>query len=96
MITKVYLYSDGEWDSEVDSSMDTESTLVVIFGCSDIGLVQEGYDEIISKFPNSIIMGCSTAGEIYQDELHKKSLSVAVMKFQKSKIKLNVTSEICN
>ncbi len=90
MIKETYLYYNEKWDKKVDSSLDGEDSLVIIFGSSYLVKLQKGFDEIISKFSNSIIIGCSTAGEIYEKKLYEHSLSVVVMKFEKTKIKLNV------
>ena len=90
MITKLYSYVGGEWDSKLDKLLDSDNTLVVVFGSSNIEPVKDGFDELVSLFPNSLIIGCSTSGEIYKNELHEKSLSVAVTKFEESKIRLNV------
>ena len=39
-------------------------------------------------FPNSVVMGCSTAGEIYADELHDDSLVVSVARFERTRLRL--------
>ena len=88
MIRTTYLYKNKSWNSTLDSTLDSKNTLVICFGSANKESVKLPLDEIYASFSQSIIIGCSTAGEIYQDELHEESLSVAVIQFEKSKIKL--------
>jgi len=90
MIAETYLYNEGNWNKILNSSLDSENSLVVIFGCSRMTKAIQGFDEIVSTFSNSVIIGCSTSGEIYEDELYENSLSVVVMRFEKTKLKLSV------
>jgi hypothetical protein len=89
MKREIYLFEDNSWDKELDSSFDSQNTLIICFACSDYTKIQKALDDINTKFPNSLVIGCSTSGEIYSDELYEDSLSVAIMKFEKSSLKLN-------
>ncbi len=82
------LYTDGKWEKTLNSSLDSANTLITIFGGTDFEKNEVGFKEVVSHFPNSVIIGCSTAGEIYEEEFHSGSLSIAVAKFEKTKIKL--------
>ena len=88
MIRKTYLYEDYCWNKDLDEDLDSANTLIICFGCSDYSIIKNGLKDISEKFTNSIIIGCSTAGEIYHDELYEESLSITIIKFEKSKIKL--------
>ena len=88
MIRKTYLYENSSWNDSLDGTLDSLNTLVICFGSSEYDLIKTGMDEIYHVFKNSIIIGCSTAGEIYNNELYENSLSIAVIKFEKSMIKL--------
>ncbi|DAB30576.1 MAG TPA: hypothetical protein CFH84_03270 [Sulfurimonas sp. UBA12504] len=90
MQIKTYLYMDKKWSEPLDVSMDSSNTLVVVFGSTDIVSIQEGLDTLILLYKNATIMGCSTSGEIYKNEVYDASLSVAVVKFEKSTFKLVV------
>lgn len=60
---------------------------VLVFG--DLALIEkkEVFDKIKEIFKNSYIMGCSTAGEIYNNNLVKQeSLSITAIEFEKSEI----------
>ncbi len=79
---ETYRYlSEKGWNSPLDRSLDSENSLVVLFGDSNIDESHPGFKELLNAFPLSGIVGCSTAGEIYEDELLTDSLVAAVMKF---------------
>jgi len=82
MIKKSYIFEDGKWDTEIDGSLDSQSTLVVCFGSTNFDDIKDGFNNISTNFKNSIIIGCSTSGEIHNDLLYTSSLSVMVMKFE--------------
>lgn len=82
----VNLYENGMWKKELDSSLDSENTLITVFGDSEFTKNEQGFKELCEKFPNAIITGCSAGGEIYEDELHDGSLSIAISKFEKTKL----------
>ncbi len=84
-----YLYKNGVWNKELDGSLDSEQTLILCFGTSNHPLIEEAFNYLSSIFKNSTIIGCSTSGEIYQDELFEGCLSVAILKFEKTRFKLN-------
>lgn len=88
MDTKSYIYEDGEWDLSLDESLDSENTLVVCFGSTNFDDIKDGFEELISVFKSSKIIGCSTSGEIYDDLVYESSLSIVVMKFKKTTLKL--------
>lgn len=88
MKRETYLFSDGCWDKNLDSALDSKNTLIVCFGSSEFSFVAEALDDLAKVFSNSIIVGCSSAGEIYGEEVYEKTLSVAIMRFEKSNIEL--------
>lgn len=89
METKSYIYEDGEWSSSFDETLDSENTLIVCFGSTNFDDIKSGFDELTATFKNSIVIGCSTSGEIYDDLVYETSLSVVVMRFEKTSVKLS-------
>jgi len=81
-----YAYQ-GAWSEPLDSTLDSNNTLVIVFGTSKKEMVNEPIQELLQHFPNSKIMGASTAGEILQDKLLEESIVVAVMQFDTSRVK---------
>ncbi|MCH9739696.1 MAG: hypothetical protein K0U38_02465 [Epsilonproteobacteria bacterium] len=86
MQIQVNLYKDGVWKKELERSLDSPNTLITVFSTSEFQKNEVGFQEICEKFPNSIIVGCSTTGEIYEDKLYDDTLSIAIAKFEKTQI----------
>jgi hypothetical protein len=71
------------WSDEPLSDLDSESTLVVIFGSPELDGVRAPLRDLVARFGRSHIVGCSTAGEIFGNALTDNSLSVAVAQFER-------------
>jgi hypothetical protein len=69
------------------AQLDSERTLIIIFGAPSFISEFRVFDEIRQIFPKSIKIGCSGAGEIFGAHVIDESLSIAVIKFEKSNIK---------
>jgi hypothetical protein len=87
LLTCQYIKAEG-WDKPLDTAMDSASTLLIIFGSPDANQLAQGFAELRLAFPLAIWIGCSTAGEIYGRSLHDDSLSVAVMRFMRTTLRL--------
>lgn len=80
---------EGKWDRAFDTAMDSPQTLVVVFAtthpdeesCSELAGIH-------TCFPNSVIIGCSSSGEIYGEELSDNSIVVTVIRFADTRLKL--------
>lgn len=90
MQIETYLYKDKKWNKKIDATLDSKNTIVVMFGSVNILNVRDGIDDIIENLPNSTIVGTSSSGEIYANEIHYDSLSVSVVKFFKSSFRVIV------
>ena len=93
MLLETYLYTH-KWNKALNSSLDSPNTLVIIFASSKIDRIKDAFLEVTTHFKSSIIIGASTAGEIYQDEFYEDSLVVSVMKFEHSRLKHSTCSLI--
>lgn len=82
MQLEIYVYSKNEWNRPFDGTLDSEKTLILLFGTGRRDLIIEPIKSLMESFKTSTILGASTAGEIMQDQLLDDSLVVAVMKFQ--------------
>jgi len=84
MIVRTYSFQK-EWNQPLDTAYDSPQTLLLCFGnLHKEKHLKDAYLELCKKFPNSHIVGCSTAGEIKDKEFFEKSLVVAVVKLEKS------------
>jgi len=93
MKSKIYLYTEN-WSSPLDESLDSSSTLISVFFDSDLQKVDNCLVELKEKFPLSTIVGASSSGEIFQDEVYEDSISVAIMQFEKTQLKYFVKEDL--
>jgi len=78
--------SDDGWQSEFPE-FDSEQTLVMVFGAPEFSSNPSVLKQVTDAFPSSHVIGCSTAGEIFEDEIFDHSLSVSVTQFEHSRLK---------
>lgn len=90
MQIETYLFENGAWNKEIDTSLDSSNTLIIIFGSINISNIKKGIDNIIQAYPNSIILGVSSSGEIYNNEIFHDSLNVSIVKFSNSNFRVIV------
>lgn len=89
MQLETYLYFPKiGWNRSFETSLDSENSLVMIFGDSGVDDEHAGLKKLLDSFPKSEIIGCSTAGEIYENELCSGGIVAAVLRFECSKIKV--------
>jgi hypothetical protein len=81
---------DGRAWSRPFPEVDSERTLVTVFGASSFIRDPEPIRQLVSAFPKSHIIGCSSSGEIYEEMLHDESLAVAVTRFDHTELRLAV------
>ena len=70
------------WLPALSGQGDSPRTLVLAFGAADLPADAPAFDELVAAFPQSVVVGCSTSGEILGAELHDTSISVAVATFE--------------
>ncbi|MGE3546422.1 MAG: FIST N-terminal domain-containing protein, partial [Kofleriaceae bacterium] len=76
-----------KWSSPLPD-LDSAKTLVIAFGAPELIDNRRPYDELVEKYPRSIIVGCSTAGEIHQAGVADRTLTVAITRFAKTTLKV--------
>jgi hypothetical protein len=67
--------------------LDSEATLVLTFGDPRFGESPQPLAELQQAYPQSHHLGCSTSGEIHGASIREGSLSVAVIKFERSRLR---------
>jgi hypothetical protein len=78
------------WRSPLPVALDSPQTLVLAFGASQLPADALALRELAAAFPTSVLLGCSTAGEIAGDAVHDDSLCVAVTRFDHTRLALAV------
>jgi hypothetical protein len=79
------------WNAALPGAMDGPQTLVLAFAASEFERDRAPLDELGAAFPRSLIVGCSTAGEIAGTRVHDASISVAVARFEHTRLKRALT-----
>jgi len=81
-----YTPRDG-WSPRLPVELDSPQTLVLAF-CAPVYFDQRGpVDELLAAFPQSHVLGCSSAGEIFGAELRDESLSCAAVRFAETRLR---------
>ena len=93
MLLETYHYTE-KWDKALKSALDSKNTLVIVFASANVERIKTPLLELSNTFKNSIIIGASTAGEIYMDELFEDSFVVAVMQFQNTRLRNSICTLI--
>ena len=76
------------FSAPVCSELDSERTLVLVFGARSFTADPAPFAALDAAFPRSVILGCSTAGEIAGTHLTDESLSIAVARFEATDVRL--------
>lgn len=61
--------------------------LVLVFGCVELFSDKQILSDIQTTYPSSLIVGCTTAGEIVDSSAYESILSVSAIFFEKSYVK---------
>jgi hypothetical protein len=80
--------SRSGWSVPAFPPGDSESTLVLVFGAPRYAGGHAAIEELTQAYPRAIVAGCSTAGEIHGKEIFDDSLSVAVIRFEKTALRV--------
>jgi hypothetical protein len=93
MKTASFLYKNNSFCKERNDEdlKFEEAQLVIGFGSSALVSQVESFKDIKKRFPNAEIAMCSSAGEIYENEVLDDSISLVAIQFQTTILK---TSEI--
>ena len=70
------------WSLETLPALDSNQTLVIVFGAPSFRDTPEPIQALIRAYPKSHVIGCSSAGEIFETGVHDESLSVGVACFE--------------
>lgn len=88
MELETIIYRNGAWSVKELPNLDSENTLVLIFLAPSLTTATQPLHEILTHYPNSKIIGCTTAGEIYGQYIYDQSIVVAIARFEQTPIKI--------
>ncbi len=86
-VTTTRINADSPWSPASLSTLDSEQTLLLLFGASGLIDAPDRIRQLLDACPRSHVMGCSTAGEIHGCEISDDSLVVAAVRFEKTPIR---------
>lgn len=87
MRTAIWVFADGQWSSPPEPSFDDARTLILVFASPHYRAENWVLQELNRTFGSSIVMGCSTAGEIAGAELLHDSVTVLALRFECTEIR---------
>jgi hypothetical protein len=90
--TLQYRQSAG-FSTPLSPALDSERTLVLVFASPEFDSEPAPLEALAAAYPRSVVIGCSTAGEIVGTRLADHSLSIAVARFDQTDIRL-ATAEV--
>lgn len=88
-----YDKSSGWSAKSFSKELDSENTLLLNFFSPELINNLEPFKQLKKAYPKAIIAGCSTSGEILDNSIFDESISTAIMRFNKSELKM-VTLDI--
>ena len=79
------------WAEPPPAALDSPQTLVLAFAAKSFETATAPFAALAAAFPHSVIAGCSTSGEIAGDCVNDESVSVAVTRFEHTRLRRAVT-----
>ncbi len=75
-------------------SLDFQPDLVLVFTSWQRNQIKPLVDKIIDEYPNTLIAGCSTSGELQNTEVSDESACLTAIKFETSYVKLALVENL--
>ncbi|MBK9307686.1 MAG: FIST C-terminal domain-containing protein [Nitrospira sp.] len=76
------------WSVKSRPRIDSRQTLVVVFGSTSLLDASGPINELLEEYSESVVVGCSTAGEILGTQIFDESLSAAIAKFEHTNLRV--------
>lgn len=77
----------GDWSQALDGALDSAGTVLFIFAGTRCPVLEQALNDLRVAFPLAHWIGCSTAGEIFGAQLDDDSLAVAVVRFDRARVR---------
>ncbi|MCX6226584.1 MAG: hypothetical protein NTV01_17850, partial [Bacteroidia bacterium] len=89
MKTEQSIYSEAKgWVKMSENNLGTLARLVFLFGNKDLLKEQQLIDFVSDAYPAAQIVGCSTSGEIYQEEVFNNHIVCTAIWFENTTIEI--------
>ncbi|HBH78777.1 MAG TPA: hypothetical protein DDY39_03025, partial [Nitrospira sp.] len=76
------------WSVSHRPKIDSSRTLIVLFGSSSLLDDAGPIEELLHDYPDSLAIGCSTAGEILGTQIYDESVSAALVRLNHTDIRM--------
>ncbi len=86
MEVSTFGFADGAWSRDFPD-VDSTQTLVLAFAAPSYAANQAPLAELAAAFPSSVVIGCSTSGEIAQTQILDESIAVAAVRFARARVR---------
>ncbi len=80
------------WVDPAPTELDSDNTLVIVFGAARFLDDAGPLSDLVSKFPQSKFIGCSTAGEIFGRTVNDEGIVAAVAQFERTTLASAIVS----
>jgi hypothetical protein len=89
MITEQSIYSRTEgWIKKSNNNLGQKAQLVFLFGNKDLLKDLQLIEYVKTTYPAAQVAGCSTAGEIYRDEVFDSNIVCTAVFFEKTRVEI--------
>lgn len=76
------------WSVKSRPRIDSRQTLVAVFGSTSLLDAPGPMNELLEEYGESVVVGCSTAGEILGTQIFDESLSAAIARFDHTDLRM--------
>jgi hypothetical protein len=76
--------------SQAFPAVDSANTLIIVFGAPQYIDDLSPFQQLSEAYPQAQIIGCSSSGEIFNNEVQDESLVVGILPFKHSRIKTSI------
>ena len=85
-------YAKGRWSAPLPIHLDSAQTLVLAFAAPEYDARDpRPLADLAAAFPQALLIGCSTSGEIAGAQVHDASVSVAISRFGHTTLRRAIT-----
>ena len=81
------LWNQDSWKPRDPGELGVDADLVFVFGSTSLIKNKDVTDRIKAAYPQAVLMGCSTSGEIYRTEVYDDTVVSTAVAFDKARVK---------
>ncbi|WP_160686687.1 FIST N-terminal domain-containing protein [Clostridium sp. C2-6-12] len=88
MIAEQFIFNNYSEVKDITKLSKVKADLVLAFGTKEFICNKKIFDIIKNTYSKSYIVGCTTAGEIYENQVDDDTLTITAINFEKTELKL--------